>query len=335
MKRIVYLGFVLCIALLGFAYAEENSDCLCMTDFLPDTVPNLVCSAYTIDPAAAMDVLMNAPYLTKNTEKYHMGTGWSNDDEEMAIGPKYIIYRTRLGKNLENLVEAMPSSFLNWNGGAATELSFGSVDEIVPLAKDFLEKLDIHAELVHALAYDEAALRAAIPDAFRAIDEEKIEECYTLFFCCTENDLRLSVDGYYSDLHGMGMGGSEVMVIWTRNGLQLLDAYGLYHIDEEVENSQSLLSPEAALNAIRDDYELYKTLHTHSRLINARISHQRLVYARVPISGVDPNEGYALIPAWLFTQEQQWNISMEPGGYELSDIYSDYTLIDARTGEEL
>lgn len=253
----------------------------------------------------------------------------------MAIGPYYIDYETRLGKNLGNLVEGMPPLFMDWNGGTASELSFGSVDEIVPLAKDILEKLGIHTELVHAQAYDEAALRAAILDAFRTIDEENIEECYTLFFCCAENGLRLSVDGYYSDLHGMGMDGSEIMVIWTRNGLQLLDAYGLYHIDEAVENSQSLLSPEAALNTIRDGYELYKTLHTHSRLIDAKLSHQRLVYVRAPISGIDPDEGYRLIPAWLFTQDQQWNISIEPGGYEPTHTYSDYTLIDARTGEGL
>ncbi len=334
MKRIVCLGLMLCTLLFGFAYADENSACVCMTKFLPDTVPDLICSPYKIDPSEAMDVLMKSPYLTVDTEGHYMGTAWLNDDEEMAIGPDYISYETRLGKNLGNLVEGMPPLFLNWNGGTANELSFGSVDEIVPLAKDILEKLGIHGELVHAQAYDEAALRAAIPDAFRAIDEEKIEECYTLFFCCAENGLRVSVDGYYSDVHNVDLRGSEIMVLWTKDGLQYLSSEGLYHIDETVENSNRLLSPEEAFSIVQADYALYTGI-SHVRLIDVRISHQRLVYAKVPISGVDPDNGYRLTPAWLFTQEQQWNVSMEPGGYELQPEYSDLVLIDARTGEEL
>lgn len=86
MKRIVCLGLALCFILLGFAYADENSACVCMTKFLPETVPDLICSAYAIDPSEAMDVLMAAPYLTVDTEKYYMGTGWSNDDEEWPSG---------------------------------------------------------------------------------------------------------------------------------------------------------------------------------------------------------------------------------------------------------
>lgn len=335
MKRIACLGMMLCIMLLGLAYAEGNSACVCMTEFLPDTVPDLICSTYKIEPSAAIDVLMKSPYLTVDTEGYYMGTGWLNDDEEMGITPEGLYYQTRLGKNLVYLVEGSLPLFLNWNGGVAADLSFESFDEIAALAKDVLEKLDIHAELVHALSYDEAALRKAIPDALISVDAENIEECYVLFFCCTENGLRLSVDGYYSDLHGMDMNGSEIMVLWTKDGLQFLYAQGLYHIDETVENSNRLLSPEEAFSIVQADYALYVASLSHVRLIDVSISHQRLVYARVPISGVDPDSGYRLTPAWLFTQEQQWNVSMEPGGYELQPEYSDLVLIDARTGEEL
>lgn len=130
------------------------------------------------------------------------------------------------------------------------------------------------------------------------------------------------------------MSGSKIMVLWTKDGLQFLYAQGLYHIDETVENNCRLLSPEEALSIVQADYALYTRI-SHARLIGVRISHQRLVYAKVPISGVDPDNGYRLIPAWLFTQEQQWNVSMEPGGYELQPEYSDLVLIDARTGEEL
>lgn len=334
MKRVACLGLTLCILLLGFACAEGNSDCLCMTEFLPDTVPDLICSPYKIDPSEAMDVLMNAPYLTVDTEGHYMGTGWSNDDEEMAIGPDYIVYKTRLGVNLSELVDGSAPLFMERNGGITNDLSFGGVEEIATLAKDMLEKLGIHAELVHAQAYDEAMLRAAIPLAFRPVDEEKIEECYVLFFGCTENGLRLPLDGYHSDLSTVNMDGSEIMVLWTKAGLQYLSSGGLYHIDETVENSSRLLSPEEAFSIVQADYALYTRI-SHVRLVGVRISHQRLVYAKVPISGVDPDNGYRLIPAWLFTQEQQWNVSMEPGGYELQPEYSDLALIDARTGEEL
>lgn len=335
MKRMTCLGLTLCILLLGFACAEGNSDCLCMTEFLPDTVPDLICSPYKIDPSEAMDVLMNAPYLTVDTEGHYRGTGWSNDDEEMAIGPDYIFYKTCLGGNIVNLVDGAPPLFMEWNGGITNDLSFGSVEEITTLAKDVLEKLGIHAELVHAKAYDEAMLREAIPLAFRSVDKEKIEECYTLFFCCVENGLRLSTDGYDLDLYSVDMDGSEIMVLWTKDGLQYLSSEGLYHIDETVENSSRLLSPEEAFSIVQADYALYNASISHVRLVGVRISHQRLVYAKVPISGVDPDNGYRLTPAWLFTQEQQWNVSMEPGGYELQPEYSDLVLIDARTGEEL
>lgn len=296
MKRMTCLGLTLCILLLGFACAEGNSDCLCMTKFLPDTAPDLICSPYKIDPSEAMDVLMNAPYLTVDTEGHYMGTGWSNDDEKMAIGPDYITYETRLGKNLSELVDGSAPLFMERNGGTTNDLSFGGVDEIATRAKDMLEKLGIHAELVHAQAYDEAMLRAAIPLAFRSVDKEKIEECYTLFFCCVENGLRLPLDGYHSDLSNVNMDGSEIMVLWTKAGLQYLSGGGLYHIDETVENSSRLLSPEEAFSIVQADYALYTRI-SHVRLIDVRISHQRLVYAKVPISGVDPDSGYRLTPA--------------------------------------
>ena len=150
MKRMTCLGLTLCILLLGFACAEGNSDCLCMTEFLPETVPDLICSPYKIDPSEAMDVLMNAPYLTVDTEGHYMGTGWSNDDEEMAIGPYYISYETRWGRNIVNLVDGAPPFFTEWNGGVAKDLSFGSVEEIATLAKDILNRLNLHVELIHA-----------------------------------------------------------------------------------------------------------------------------------------------------------------------------------------
>ena len=86
MKRIVCLGLALCVMLLGFAYAEGNSACVCMTEFLPETVPDLICSTYKIDESTAVDVLMKAPYLTKDTKRQYMATEWSNDDETMTIG---------------------------------------------------------------------------------------------------------------------------------------------------------------------------------------------------------------------------------------------------------
>ncbi len=335
MKRIICFGLALCVVLLGFAYAEGNSTCVCLTEFLPETVPDLICSTYKIDASAAMDVLMKAPYLTKGTEGYYMATKWSNDDETMTIGFDGLSYKTRLGKNLSELVNGSLPLFMEWNGGAANDLSFSSVDKIAALAKDVLNRLNLHVELIHALAYDEAALRAAIPSAFKSVDAKKIEECYVLFFCCVENGLRLSVDGYYSDLHGTYMQGSKMMTLWTKDGLQFLSASGLYHIDKQVENSERLLSPEEALSDVQDAYALYVASIAHARLIGASISHQRLVYAKVPISGVDPESGYRLTPAWLFTQDQQWNVSMEAGGYEVGHFYSDFALIDARTVEEL
>lgn len=335
MKRIVCFGLMLCVLLLGFAYAEGSSACICMTEFLPETVPDLICSTYKIDESTAMDVLMKAPYLTKGTEGYYMATKWSNDDETMTIGFDGLSYETRLGKNLSELVNGSMPLFTEWNGGVTNDLSFSSVDEIAALAKDVLNRLNLHVELIHAQAYDEAALRAAIPYAFNPVNAKKIEECYVLFFCCVENGLRLSVDGYYSDLHGTDMQGSEIMTLWTKDGLQFLSASGLYHIDEQVENSERLLSPEEALADVQDAYALYVASIAHARLIGVNISHQRLVYAKVPISGVDPESGYRLTPAWLFTQDQQWNVSMEAGGYEVGHFYSDLALIDARTGEEL
>lgn len=335
MKRIVCFGLALCVVLLGFAYAEGNSTCVCLTEFLPETVPDLICSTYKIDASAAMDVLMKAPYLTVDTKGHYKGTGWLNGDEEMAIGPDYVTYETRLGRNLANLVEGLPPSFTEWNGGAANDLSFGGVDKIAALAKDVLNRLNLHVELIHAQAYDEAALRAAIPSAFRPVDARKIEECYALFFCCVENGLRIPANGYHSDMHGTYMQGSEIMTLWTKDGLQLLSASGLYRIDERVENGERLLSPEEALSIVQEEYAMYVASIAHPQLIGVNISHQRLVYAKVPISGVDPESGYRLTPAWLFTQDQQWNVSMEAGGYEVGHFYSDLVLIDARTGEEL
>ena len=335
MKRIVCLGLALCVMLLGFAYADENSACVCMTEFLPETVPDLICSTYKIDESTAVDVLMKAPYLTKDTKRQYMATEWSNDDETMTIGFDGLSYETRLGKNLSELVNGSLPLFMEWNGGVTNDLSFSSVNEIAALAKDVLNRLNLHVELIHAQAYDEAALRAAIPSAFRPVDARKIEECYALFFCCAENGLRIPADGYHSDMHGTDMQGSEIMTLWTKDGLQFLSASGLYHIDEQAENSERLLSPEEALSIVQDDYAMYVASIAHPRLIGVSISHQRLVYAKVPISGVDPESGCRLTPAWLFTQDQQWNVSMEAGGYEVGHFYSDLALIDARTGEEL
>ena len=125
------------------------------------------------------------------------------------------------------------------------------------------------------------------------------------------------------------------MTLWTKDGLQFLSTSGLYRIDERVENGERLLSPEEALSIVQEDYAMYVASIAHPRLIGVSISHQRLVYAKVPISGVDPESGCRLTPAWLFTQDQQWNVSMEAGGYEVGHFYSDLVLIDARTGEEL
>lgn len=335
MKRIVCFGLALCVMLLGFAYAEGNSACVCMTEFLPETVPDLICSTYKIDESTAVDVLMKAPYLTKDTKRQYMATEWSNDDETMTIGFDGLSYETRLGKNLSELVDGSTPLFTEWNGGVTNDLSFSSVNEIAALAKDVLNRLNLHVELIHAQAYDEAALRAAIPSAFRPVDARKIEECYALFFCCAENGLRIPADGYHSDMHGTDMQGSEIMTLWTKDGLQFLSTSGLYHIDERVENGERLLSPEEALSIVQEDYAMYVASIAHPRLIGVSISHQRLVYAKVPISGVDPESGYRLTPAWLFTQDQQWNVSMEAGGYEVGHFYSDLALIDARTGEEL
>lgn len=209
------------------------------------------------------------------------------------------------------------------------------MNEIAALAKDVLNRLNLHVELIHAQAYDEAALRAAIPSAFRPVDARKIEECYALFFCCAENGLRIPANGYHSDMHGTDMHGSKIMTLWTKDGLQFLSTSGLYRIDERVENGERLLSPEEALSIVQEDYAMYVASIAHPRLIGVSISHQRLVYAKVPISGVDPESGCRLTPAWLFTQDQQWNVSMEAGGYEVGHFYSDLVLIDARTGEEL
>ena len=335
MKRIVCFGLALCVVLLGFAYAEGNSTCVCLTEFLPETVPDLICSTYKIDASAAMDVLMKAPYLTKGTEGYYMATKLSNDDETMTIGFDGLSYETRLGKNLSELVDGSTPLFTEWNGGVTNDLSFSSVNEIAALAKDVLNRLNLHVELIHAQAYDEAALRAAIPSAFRPVDARKIEECYALFFCCVENGLRIPANGYHSDMHGTYMQGSEIMTLWTKDGLQFLSASRLYHIDEQAENGERLLSPEEALSIVQEEYAMYVASIAHPRLIGVSISHQRLVYAKVPISGVDPESGCRLTPAWLFTQDQQWNVSMEAGGYEVGHFYSDLALIDARTGEEL
>lgn len=335
MKRIVCFGLALCVMLLGFAYADENSACVCLTEFLPETVPDLICSTYKIDASAAMDVLMKAPYLTKDTKRQYMATEWSNDDETMTIGFDGLSYETRLGKNLSELVDGSTPLFTEWNGGVTNDLSFSSVNEIAALAKDVLNRLNLHVELIHALAYDEAALRAAIPSALNSVDARKIEECYALFFCCAENGLRIPADGYHSDMHGTDMHGSKIMTLWTKDGLQFLSTSGLYHIDERVENGERLLSPEEALSIVQEEYAMYVASIAHPRLIGVSISHQRLVYAKVPISGVDPESGCRLTPAWLFTQDQQWNVSMEAGGYEVGHFYSDLVLIDARTGEEL
>lgn len=324
MKRIIALGLMLCIVLFGVTSAEGSSNCINVTEFIPNAIPNLITSSYTIDPSVAMEILMKAPYLTEDTESYRRGTGWLNDNEELAIGPNYLSYTTYKGQHLGHVVNTAFPGFWEWNNGNTSELSVGNISQIAASAKDILQSLNIQANLVHVQAYTETTLYEGVQNAFRKVDVNELEECYVLFFCCIENDMKLSVEGYYSDLHSVGTNGTRIDMIWTKDGLQSLYAYGLYHIDEAQKNSTPLMSPDAALNIIQDYYALY----------NIEIAYQRLEYVQVPIPGNDPYNNYALVPAWVFSQDQRYQIPLD-NIEEIEPIISDFALIDARTGEEL
>lgn len=325
MKRIVALGLILCIILFGATYAEENSTCINMTEFIPNIVPDLIISAYTIDPSVAAKILMKMPYLYEDTENYYMGTAWLNDNEELAIGPDYLSYTTYQGQHLGNVVNSSVPGFWEWNNGNTSKLSLGNISQIAASAKDILKSLNIQADLVHVQSYSETTLYEKVQTAFREVDVNALEECYVLFFSCIENDIKMSTDGYYSDLHSVGTNGTKIVIIWTKDGLQSLSASGLYHIDEAQENIKTLIPPDTALNIVQNYYVLY----------DINFAYQRLEYVRVPIQGNDLYNSYALVPAWVFSQDQQFEIPGDNGTEEIEHVISDFTLIDARTGEEL
>jgi len=324
MKRIAALGMLLCIVLFSTVYAEELS-CVNMTNYVPNTVPDLICSTYSVDVDSAMNVLMKSPYLIEDTESYYMGTGWLNDEEELAIGPDYLFYSTHQGRNLANVVSVGIPGFLEWNYTDSSELSFGDISQIEVTAQEILKKLNIQAELIHVQAYSKPMLNVEMETAIGNIETDQIEECYVLFFCCTENGIRVSTDGYYSDLHSVGLDGSHITMIWTKDGLQFMSAEGLFRIEAQLDNETSIILPASALNMVRDYYVLY----------DVDISHQRLEYVRVPIQGVDLDKGYTLVPAWVFSQVRQYEITGDAGENEIVHVITDFALIDARTGEEL
>ncbi len=158
----------------------------------------------------------------------------------------------------------------------------------------------------------------------KEITFSKDDECYVFFF-------RQVIDGIpLANVRWQKITISRkiapvptVKVYYTRDGVRRISAGGLYDIIEDGED-KPLISAAAALKKVIDDYsEVF--LENQTRVIA-----MELCYV-----GVMAQDGYELIPAWIFCIAEAIKVKDPVDGTENSyDLYT-YYVVNAITGDRI
>jgi len=152
----------------------------------------------------------------------------------------------------------------------------------------------------------------------------KDDECYVFFFRQVIDGIPLANVRWQKVTIGMKVAPApSVKVYYTRDGVRGISAGGLYDIIEGGED-KPLISGAAALKKVIDDYSKV-FLENQTRVIA-----MELCYV-----GVMAQDGYELIPAWIFCIAEATKVKDPVDGTENSyDSYS-YYVVNAITGDRI
>lgn len=344
-------------ALISFALILNGSTANAMVDFenceiiQPAdvvTLPELICKDMTANADTVQNELLKEPYTEEDLENYYEGIGWLNAEEELAIGKGYITYTTDTGAEIASLVgESVTANMIYGPQQSLVELDFASSADVTGIVTAKLENMGISATLARISSYSvedllkEYAAEVESLSQIETADDDgdyskllpkadwtKGDECYILYYMCTEFGCPVSADGYYSEVNKTSYDGSYIVIVYTAEGIMYVEAFGLYEVMKTTDDDQPLIDENAAAEILTSLYCLY----------DVDVYRARLEWMGVPVAGDDPEKAYALVPVWVFTEGRRFNQAAgnpEDADAEMTAILTDFAYIDARTGEEL
>lgn len=154
---------------------------------------------------------------------------------------------------------------------------------------------------------------------------EKEDEAYVVIFSVVQDDLTITNKGYFSASSQMSVIGSRIMGVVSKKGLIFFTASDIYEIEETLNKNITPISLESALEKVKSKYK--DVLITDPILIS-KIS---LEYVPV-ISSTEP-VSYELVPAWVFTGEQDVTFNDKGGTFKAPAEFS--IMFNAENGQEI
>ena len=322
------------------------------------SLSELTCKQLLANAEYAQQIFMKSPY-TKLDDSYREGMGWSNAQEELAVGLGYIMYHTKDGEQTAQLVtESLGTIDLAQAEPDFLELEFSSSKAVCADVEEKLAKLGIHAKLLKKTSFTGADLQARYDlvlneasgflsgdeadqtgqdylDMYAKADWTENDACYVLYYGCMEQGCVVSLDGYYSDIQKANFPGTSIVVVYSREGIIHLDAHGLYEIVESNPNPHPLIDSQEAAAILQRLYSFY----------DVDVYYMRRELVRTPIYGNAPHDLFRLTPAWVCTEGTEYDLTV-PGvvasGYAEGEqiptsflSLKDFAYLDARTGEEI
>ncbi|MCJ7840773.1 hypothetical protein MUB24_07610 [Lederbergia sp. NSJ-179] len=154
---------------------------------------------------------------------------------------------------------------------------------------------------------------------------EQTDEAYLVIFPVVYDNIAVTNKGYLSANNQIPAIGSRIMGVVHQDDLIYFTCRGIYEMEETIKENITPISVDMALEKVKNKYK--DTLLTDP----IHISHIALEY--VPTVSSSEGIGYELIPAWVFTAQQETTYTDQKG---TSTISADFTIIiNAETGEEI
>lgn len=226
------------------------------------------------------------------------------DGSSLDIEPEegYLSYSTPLRSYIRQAVR-IEEGFSDYNGNCysmSENLPFADREEVLKEIRSQMARLGIvigDDYVCYALPHKTMEEQEIAYDKYGDECEENKKEkwteeddCYYFKFNLDFDGMPVDMEGYGDCEDGKGMVGSELSVMYGKNGFVDVDIVGLYSISD-TGRTEKMLTPKEALEALKAKYD--SLILTEDYLVE----HMELRY--VPM--FDAKGNYPVEPVWIFT----------------------------------
>ncbi|WP_326975305.1 hypothetical protein [Caproicibacter sp. BJN0012] len=251
--------------------------------------------------------------------------------------PEYDGYSTFItGANdyfLENMSDVYPHKKLpSLDEAAATEKVKTAIDALaLPVETDSLQIYTLDAE-----SLNEQAAKFMTNEEYKSMDKtqktklkhdfDASDDAYLFVYHCQNNGIPLYFnDNITSSRNGVPLKGARVHALVNKNGLVMLQAYGILDVKSVTQENASIVSPNQALDAVQKKYR-------NTILANdVKITNISLCY--YPCDESSENHSFALSPVWAISVQSTKQTSDAKGKQE--SLQTKTVIVNATTGQEV